>query len=126
MKLKLIYPGWPKLRGQTKFHLPPHGPVVMAATIPEDVEVEFIDDNVQTLEFEPDADLVAISTMLTCQLPRAFEIAEKFRSLGMPVLFGGISATLHREEVAGHADSVFLGKPKEDSPRLSTTLKKDG
>ena len=110
MKLKLIYPSWPKLRGQTKFHLPPHGPVVMAATIPEDVEVEFIDDNVQSLDFEPDADLVALSVMLTCQLPRAFEIADTFRSMGMPVLFGGISTTLHRDEVAEHADSIFLGE----------------
>jgi 3-oxoacyl-[acyl-carrier-protein] synthase II len=26
MKLKLIYPRWPKLQHQTEFHLPPHGP----------------------------------------------------------------------------------------------------
>ena len=24
MKIKLIYPKWPKLEGQTEFHLPPH------------------------------------------------------------------------------------------------------
>ena len=45
MKFRLIYPRWPKLRRQTEFHLPPHGPVVFAATVPDDVEIEFIDEN---------------------------------------------------------------------------------
>ena len=38
MKIKLIYPKWPKMPNQPKFHLPPHGPVVFAATVPDDVE----------------------------------------------------------------------------------------
>ena len=44
MKFKLIYPKWEKLEGQTTFNLPPHGPVVMAAALPEDVEINFIDE----------------------------------------------------------------------------------
>ncbi len=40
MKFKLIYPKWPKLARQTEFHLPPHGPVVFAASLPDDVEVD--------------------------------------------------------------------------------------
>jgi len=110
MKMKLIYPAWPKLERQTTFHLPPHGPVVFAATVPEDVDLVFEDDNVQDLDFGETADLVAISTMLTCQLPRAFEIADTYRDRGIPVIFGGIATMLHSEEVAGHADSVFLGE----------------
>ena len=47
MKFRLIYPKWPKLQRQTKFHLPPHGPVVFAACLPPDVEVEFIDENLE-------------------------------------------------------------------------------
>ena len=35
IKLKLIYPKWNKLPGQTTFNLPPHGPVAFAATLPE-------------------------------------------------------------------------------------------
>ena len=108
--MRLIYPRWPKLSRQTTFHLPPHGPVVFAATVPDDVEISFYDDNVDEVNFDNNVDLVAISTMLTCQLPRAFEIAEKFRSKKIPVIFGGISTMLHSEEVAAHADSVFLGE----------------
>jgi hypothetical protein len=47
-----IYPTWPKLEHQTTFHLPPHGPVVFAATVPPDVEIVFEDDNVQSVYFE--------------------------------------------------------------------------
>ncbi|PIV06495.1 MAG: radical SAM protein, partial [Syntrophobacterales bacterium CG03_land_8_20_14_0_80_58_14] len=47
MKFRLIYPSWKKMERQTEFHLPPHGPVVFAATLPPDWEVEFIDENVE-------------------------------------------------------------------------------
>jgi radical SAM superfamily enzyme YgiQ (UPF0313 family) len=110
MKLKIIYPSWPKLERQTEFHLPPHGPVVFAATVPEDVDIIFEDDNVEQINFDERVDLAAISTMLTCQLPRAFEIAAEFHARKVPVIFGGISTILHSEEVAQHADSVFLGE----------------
>ncbi|MFO7766674.1 MAG: hypothetical protein R6V33_09600 [Pelovirga sp.] len=110
MKMELIYPRWPKLDRQTEFHLPPHGPVVFAAALPDEVELNFVDDNLQPVNFDVDCDLVAISTMLTSQLPRAFEIAREFRRRGKKVLFGGISTMLHAEEVQQHADSVFLGE----------------
>ncbi|GAB4554834.1 MAG: radical SAM protein [Geothermobacteraceae bacterium] len=110
MKLKLIYPRWPKLQYQTEFHLPPHGPVVFAATLPENVEVTFVDENVETLKTDDRPDLVALSTMLTCQLLRAFEIAREYRERNIPVLFGGIATMLHSEEVQQHATSVFLGE----------------
>ena len=110
MKLELIYPRWPKLDRQTEFHLPPHGPVVFAAALPDDVEVNFTDENLQPVNFAASCDLVAISTMLSSQLPRAFEIAWEFRERGHTVLFGGIATMLHAEEVKQHADSVFLGE----------------
>ncbi len=110
MNVKLIYPKWPKLRRQTEFHLPPHGPVCFAATVPDDCSLTFIDENVEPLSIAADADLVAISAMLTCQMPRAWEIADGYRSLGIPVIFGGIGTMLHHEETLAHADSVFLGE----------------
>ncbi len=110
MKMRLIYPSWPRLDRQTPFHLPPHGPVVFAAALPDWVELSFVDEHVQELDFDEPADLVAISTMLTCQLPRAFAIADRFRAQGVPVIFGGIATMLHSEEVQLHADSVFLGE----------------
>jgi radical SAM superfamily enzyme YgiQ (UPF0313 family) len=110
MKMKLIYPSWPKLERQTEFHLPPHGPVVFAAAVPTEVEIDFIDENLEAVDFSDPTDLVALSVMLTCQLPRAFEIARRYREQGCKVIFGGIAVMLHSEEVALHADAVFLGE----------------
>jgi radical SAM superfamily enzyme YgiQ (UPF0313 family) len=110
MKMTLIYPKWPKLERQTEFYLPPHGPVCFAATVPAEVDLTFIDENLQTIDFDASCDLLALSVMLTCQLPRAFEIADQYRAKGIPVIVGGIATMLHAEEMALHADSVFLGE----------------
>ena len=110
MKFRLIYPKWPKLTGQTEFHLPPHGPVVFAATLPADVEVEFVDENVESLNFDDPVDFVGISMMLTSQVKRGWAIADEYRRRGVKVIFGGISTMLHAEETQAHADAVFLGE----------------
>jgi len=110
MKMELVYPRWPKLDRQTEFHLPPHGPVVFAAAMPEEVEINFTDENLQTVDYDASCDLVAMSVMLSSQLPRAFEIAREFRQRGNTVIFGGIATMLHAEEVQQHADAVFLGE----------------
>lgn len=110
MKMTLIYPSWPKLERQTEFYLPPHGPVCFAATVPPEVELTFVDENLQTYDPDAPCDLLALSVMLSCQLPRAFEIAKEYRERGVPVIFGGIAVMLHSDEVALYADSVFLGE----------------
>ncbi|MDZ4199548.1 MAG: radical SAM protein, partial [Kiritimatiellia bacterium] len=110
MKVKLIYPKWPKMPNQPRFHLPPHGPVVFAATQPPGPEISFNDEHVQSLDFQEAADLILISCMLTCQIPRGWEIADTYRAMGRRVLMGGIAVHLHAEESALHADSIFLGE----------------
>ena len=110
MKIQLIYPTWPKLKFQPKFNLPPHGPIVFASALPEDIIVDFTDENVENVNFDTNADLIAISVMLTCQMPRAWQIADEFRARNKKVIFGGIATMLHSEEVIAHADSVILGE----------------
>ena len=110
MKFRLIYPRWPKLSRQTEFHLPPHGPVVFAAALPDSVEVDFIDENLEAIDFDKPVDFVGISMMLTVQVKRGWAIADEYRQRGVKVIFGGIAAMLHAEETMAHADSVFLGE----------------
>lgn len=110
MKFRLIYPKWPKLERQTEFHLPPHGPVVFAASLPNYVDVEFIDENLEGINFDDPVDFVGISAMLTVQIRRGWEIADIYRKNGTKVIFGGIATMLHAEETMNHADSVFLGE----------------
>jgi radical SAM superfamily enzyme YgiQ (UPF0313 family) len=110
VKVKLIYPKWPKMKNQPGFHLPPHGPVCFAAALDDEIKISFTDEHVQELDFNEDADLIMISCMLTCQMPRGWEIADQFRAMGKTVIMGGIGANLHSEESQLHVDSVFLGE----------------
>ena len=110
MKILIIYPKWPKLKEQTTFNLPPHGPVCFAAALAPEIDIKFFDENVEEIDFKEEADLIAMSVMLTCQMPRAWEIADKYRAKGKKVIFGGIATMLHREETISHADAVFLGE----------------
>ncbi len=110
MNFLLIYPSWPKLEHQTEFHLPPHGPVVMAADIPSWVKVTFVDQNVEEVPFTDEWDFIGISTMLTSQLPQAFAIAKRFMAMGKEVLFGGIASMIHADEVRKHCTSLFFGE----------------
>jgi radical SAM superfamily enzyme YgiQ (UPF0313 family) len=110
MEFRLIYPKWEKLEGQTTFNLPPHGPVVFAAALPDYVNVKFTDENVEPIDYDEKADFIGISMMLSTQVKRGWEIADAFRKQGKKVLFGGISTMLHAEETMLHADSVFLGE----------------
>ncbi len=125
MKLKLIYPKWPKLPNQPEFNLPPIGPIVFAAALPPEIEVRFYDENVDPVNFEEECDAVAISCMLTCQTPRAFELADAFRARGLPVIMGGIAIMLHADEAALHADSIFLGEAEGRMSAVFDDLRHD-
>ena len=124
MRLTLVYPRWRKLEGQTRFDLPPHGPVVFAAALPDFVEVEFVDENVTELDFTGRPDVVALSIMLSSQLPRAMEIAAQYRQQGVPVLAGGIAATLHAFELAAHVDCVVTGEVEGRMERVLDDLRR--
>jgi len=83
MKFRLIYPKWPKLERQTEVSVcHPHGPVVFAAALPDYVDVEFIDENLEAINFDDPVDFVGISMMLTIQARRGWEIAEIYRKKG--------------------------------------------
>lgn len=124
MKFKLIYPQWSKLQRQTEFHLPPHGPVVFAASLPDDVEVEFVDENLESINFEDPVDFVGISMMLTIQVKRGWEIARIYRQKGIKVIFGGIATMLHAEETMQHADAVFIGESEGKTEGVFEDFKK--
>ncbi len=123
MKCKLIYPKWPRLQGQNEFHLPPHGPVVFAATLPKDIHIDFVDENLESIDFDDPVDFVGISMMLTIQVKRGWEIARSYRQKGVPVICGGIAATLHAEETMQYADAVFLGEAEGRMEQVLADLK---
>lgn len=123
MKFQLIFPKWRKLPGQTTFNLPPHGAIVFAATIPQDWEVEFIDENLEEMRFDDSVDFVGISMLLTTQIQRGWAIADEYRKRGKKVMFGGIATMLHAEDTMLHADAVFLGEAEGHMEKVFNDFK---
>ena len=81
---------------------------VLAGLTPPNVDVVLYDDRMETIPYDEPTDLVAI-TVETYTARRAYEISAEFRRRGVPVIMGGMQATLIPDEVAEHADSVYLG-----------------
>lgn len=81
---------------------------VIAALTPADVEVALVDDRIDPVPYDRPTDLVAI-TVEAFTARRAYEIAAEYRQRGVPVVMGGMHATLLPSEVAAHADSVYTG-----------------
>ena len=115
MKLLLINPFDKKSCAYPK-HFPPLGLGYIAALTPRDWQIEFIDENFA--EFVPrKADLVAISAM-TVQINRAYEICNIYRKIGVPVVLGGIHASMVPEEAVQFATSVVVGEAENLWPKI--------
>ena len=99
----------PMLFGRALFS-PVTGLIAVAALIPEDrYEVVLTDENVEPIDFDLKADLVGISAM-TCYVNRGYEIADKFRERGVPVIMGGVHPSFMPQEALEHADAVLVGE----------------
>lgn len=81
---------------------------VLAALTPADVEVHLYDDRVEPIPYDDHVDLVAITAQIFTAR-RAYEISAEYRKRGIPVIIGGIHATMMPEEAAQYADSVYMG-----------------
>jgi len=89
----------------------------VAAAVPDGVEVEIVDENVEPVDFDAGVDLVGVSFM-TFNAPRAYEIARQFRARGKPVLFGGYHPSLQPDEAAAHCDALCIGPAEPNLPRM--------
>ena len=83
-KLKLIIPKWPStsMWNSFVFRFPYLSLTTLAALTPTDWDIQIIDENLESIDFEAEADLVGL-TALTPIAPRAYEIADRFRAGGV-------------------------------------------
>ncbi|MGB4442115.1 MAG: radical SAM protein [Coriobacteriia bacterium] len=81
---------------------------VLAGLTPAGVDCRLLDDRIDTIDYDEPTDLVAIN-IETFTARRAYEIAAGYRARRVPVVMGGMHATLVPDEVAEHADAVFTG-----------------
>lgn len=79
--------------------------------------VAIIDQTNTPVPFSAQVDLVGI-TVNTYTASIAYEIADRFRGRGVPVIFGGVHATLMPDECLQHADAVIQGEAEESLPKF--------
>ena len=89
----------------------PLGLMVLAGLTPGEWEVTIIDENLGLPDYAamPRPDLVGI-TAFTSQANRAYTLAGRFRAMGVPVVMGGIHATVCPDEVMGSVDCIVTGE----------------
>ncbi len=87
---------------------PPLGLGVVASLTPDTWEVTLADENFETFAYR-DADLVGI-TAFTSAATRAYEIAAMYRKRNIPVVMGGIHASMCVDEALQFVDSVLIGE----------------
>jgi radical SAM superfamily enzyme YgiQ (UPF0313 family) len=81
----------------------------LAALTPPDIEVKITDENVEPIDFEEDVDLVGVTGMVM-HAPRAYQIAQRFRQRGIPVVMGGPHASSLPLEAKEYVDAVVIGE----------------
>jgi len=93
--------------------------MAIAGLTPPEWDITLIDENVRIPRDGemPRPDLVGL-TAFTSQAPRAYEIAARARRLGVPVVMGGIHATMCVDEVMPHVDAVVTGEADAVWPQV--------
>jgi len=87
---------------------PPMALGIIAALTPPHWEVEILDENFSSIEFQ-DADLVGF-TSLTATINRCYELSKEFRKNRIPTVIGGIHASMLPKEAGEYMDAVVIGE----------------
>lgn len=115
MHIKFILPGFKNMQSREfkslmfRYWFPSLTIPILSALTPPDIERSFVDEVFESIDFNEHVDLVAISAM-TAQVTRGYEIADFYRSKGVPVIMGGVHVSALPDEALQHADSVMIGE----------------
>ncbi len=101
---------------------PPIALAIVAALTPDNWEIKLIDENFEDFQFE-EADLVGI-TSFTSTIRQAYEIANVYREKSIPVVLGGIHASMLPEEAEQYVDVVAIGEAEATWPDIIADFEK--
>ncbi len=81
----------------------------IATITPKNHSVYVLNERYEKIDFDKKYDIVNIN-FTTSTASRAYEIADRFRKMGVTVVLSGLHAAALPEEAKQHADSVLLGR----------------
>jgi radical SAM superfamily enzyme YgiQ (UPF0313 family) len=102
----------------------PLGIATIAACTPPDFEIEIYDEEIESINFDTDADIIAI-TAFNVQSARAFEIAQEFKKRGKLVCMGGPYASLCPERCKPYVDVLIEGEGELVWPEFLSDYKEN-
>jgi radical SAM superfamily enzyme YgiQ (UPF0313 family) len=109
-----------QVKGFSKsFREAPLTATTLAALVPLELnfDISIADESIGQNPIKDNVDLVAISC-LTGTCLRAYEIADHYRKLNIPVVLGGVHVTLLPDEAKQHADAIVIGFAEKSWPAL--------
>jgi len=83
--------------------------LTIAGLTPPQIEVIYIDEDFEDIDYTAGYDIVGISAM-TQEALHAYEVAQKFRENGVYTVMGGIHASVMPDEASGFFDTVIIGE----------------
>jgi len=127
MKITLIEPRSPDFHIFSLYPLPRLGIILLGTILKQrGHDVSVIVESMGEIPWDEAAssDLVGIST-ITSTAPRAYEMAESLREIGVPTVMGGPHVTFLAEEGISHADYVIRGEAENSFPMLVEAITGD-
>ncbi len=126
----LVYPQPRRYSGYLSTHRMPgmvtsHAGLTILAQILErrGLQVRVLDEKISPVRDRDldGVDLLGVSIQ-TSWAPRGYALAARARELGIPVVLGGVHATLAHQEAIAHADYVVRGEGEHALPELIDAL----
>ena len=125
LRFGLTLPGFIE-RSKVIASLPSLSLLTLAALTPPEIQVEYweVKDLIDQDNLPTDFDLVAISSF-TAQIYDAYQIADRYREKGVPVVMGGLHVTSLPAEACKHCTSIVVGEAEELWPILVSDFLED-
>ena len=96
---------------------PPLSGILVAGQTPDIVDVSVRHEMVRPVDYDTDADIIALSFMDFCA-PHAFDVARRFREKGKTVVAGGKYPSTFPELVQPHFDTIVVGESERIWPEV--------
>jgi radical SAM superfamily enzyme YgiQ (UPF0313 family) len=117
----LTMPGFVE-RSKVIASLPSLSLLTLAGMTPDRIEVSYHDvADLRQLDELPQCDVAAIASF-SAQIKDAYELSDRYRTLGVRTVLGGLHVTARPDEAAQHADAIVIGEGEIGWPVLLADL----
>ena len=117
----LTMPGFVE-RSKVIASLPSLSLLTLAGMTPDRIEVSYHEvADLRKLDELPQCDVAAIASF-SAQIKDAYELSDRYRTLGVRTVLGGLHVTARPDEAAQHADAIVIGEGEIGWPILLADL----